>query len=67
MIIGGEFGHKDQEMNLLQCIAALHVLYHKNRAQILWFGQLVGHSPGIMVHLTEDEIHSQHEMVKSSI
>lgn len=63
MVIGEEFGCVNEEMDLLQRIAALHVLYHKNRAQILWFGQLVGHSPGIMVHMTEDMIHSQHEMV----
>lgn len=60
MVTGGMFG---SDMSLLQCIAALHVLYHKYRSQIMWFGQLVGHSPEIMIRLPIDQIHYHQEMV----
>jgi hypothetical protein len=29
-------------------IAALHLAYGMNKSQILWFHELVSHSPGIM-------------------
>ena len=63
MIVGEVFGPIDGEFGLLQRIAALHVLYHKYRSQILWFGQLVAHCPQIMVKLTEEMIRNQNEMV----
>ena len=44
-------------------IAALHVVLEMNRSQVLWFGQLVAHTPGIMVRLTPDNICDQNEMV----
>lgn len=30
---------------------------------MLWFGQLVAHSPGVMVHLKADDISDKTEMV----
>ena len=32
-------------------IAALHLAYGMNKSQILWFNQLVSHSPSIMSSL----------------
>ena len=32
-------------------IAALHLAYWMNKSQILWFNQLVSHSPSIMYSL----------------
>lgn len=63
-MISDIFGTMAKDESLLQRIAALHVLYHKNRSQILWFGQLVGHSPEIMVILSENMIRDEHEMVR---
>lgn len=57
------FGTIDGEMSLIERIAALHTLYHKYRTEILWFGQLVGHCPGVIANLTKDSIHNRHEMV----
>ena len=50
-------------MSLVQRISALHVVHHRSQSQILWFGQLVAHSPGIMVLLKRDDIRDQEEMV----
>ena len=55
------------DMSLLQCIAALHVLFHKYRSQILWFGQLVGHSPEVMISLYTDSIRCKQEMVNYTV
>ena len=32
-------------------IAALHLAYETNKSKILWFGQIVAHSPGTMKSL----------------
>ena len=32
-------------------IAALHLAYGMNKSQLLWFNQLVSHSPSIMLSL----------------
>ena len=53
-----------ENMSLIQRIAALHVLFHKYRSEILWFGQLVGRFPALIVTITEDIVRNQHEMVQ---
>ena len=54
----------DDNVTLMQRIAALHVVYQLNKPQVLWFGQLVTHSPGIMVHLrTKSNFSDKTEMV----
>jgi hypothetical protein len=60
MIFQERFG---SGMSLLQRIAALHMLYHKYRSQIMWFGQLVAHSPEIMYTLPIEKIKYSQEMV----
>ena len=54
----------DGNVTLLDRVAALHVVYQINKSQILWFGQLVAHSPGIMFHLrNEKDYCDSNEMV----
>ena len=40
-----------QHKSLTSMIAALHLAYGMNKSQILWFNQLVSHSPSIMYSL----------------
>ena len=54
LVHGDEFCSVDGNMTLLQRIAALHVVHQLHKSQVLWFGQLVMHFPGIMLHLRED-------------
>ena len=42
--------------SLLHKIAAVYVVYKMNESQILWFGQLVSLSPGVLIHLLEKNI-----------
>ena len=42
------FQHKS---SLTSMIAALHLAYGMNKSQLLWFNQLVSHSPSIMLSL----------------
>ena len=42
------FQHKS---SLTSMIAALHLAYGMNKSQLLWFNQLVSHSPSIMLRL----------------
>jgi hypothetical protein len=63
MVTEKKFICREERLNLLECIAALHVLYHKYRSEILWFGQLMRHSSGILVHLTPGSIRNEDEMV----
>ena len=37
-----------QHQSLVSMIAALHLAYGTSKSQILWFSELVSHSPGIM-------------------
>ena len=53
-------------MTLAERIVALHVVYHMNESQVLWFGQLVFHTPGILFHLTDEMIANSSEMVHIS-
>ena len=58
----------DGNVTLLHRVAALHVVYQINKTQILWFGQLVAHSPGIMVHLrNENKYCDENEMASAGI
>ena len=41
------------QQSLISRIAALHVVHWENRSQILWFGQLVSHSPSIMKNMLD--------------
>lgn len=67
LVIGSEFGCRSEQMTLVQRIVALHVVYHKNESQVLWFGQLVFHTPGIMFHLTDETIANSSEMVHTTM
>lgn len=54
----------DGHITLVHRIAALHVVHEMCLSQVLWFGQLVAHSPGIMVHLKKDDVSDKTDMVK---
>lgn len=43
-------------MTLIQRITALHVVYQLSKSRVLWFGQLVSLSPGIMIHLQKEKV-----------
>ena len=47
MVMFSEFQHD----SLISRIAALHIVHWATKSQILWFGQLVSHSPSIMESL----------------
>ena len=47
MVLCSEFQHD----SLISRIAALHIVHWTTKSQILWFGQLVSHSPSIMESL----------------
>lgn len=53
----------DGNITLIHRIAALHIVYEKNKSQVLWFGQLVAYSPEIMIHLNRDKVYDKEEMV----
>ena len=53
----------DGHESLVSRIAALHVVYHFSRPQVLWFGQLVSNLPGIMSTLDDKVAHDDSEMV----
>ena len=53
----------DGNITLIHRIAALHIVYEMNQSQVLWFGQLVAHSPEVMIHLTPEAIFNKEEMV----
>ncbi len=53
----------DGNITLIHRIAALHIVYEMNRSQVLWFGQLVAHSPEVMTRLTKENICDKEEMV----
>lgn len=38
----------DSNFNLASWIAAVHVVYHFSKSEILWFGQLAAQMPGIL-------------------
>ena len=48
---------------LITRLAALHVVYMLNQSQIMWFGQLVSHKPGIMLSLKYKRCPDTSEMV----
>ena len=63
LVHGDAYGSVDGHISLTYRIAALHVVYHKNVSEILWFGQLVAFSPGIMDQLKEEAICDTDKMV----
>ena len=61
-----EFCPKDESVTLVQRIAALHVVFHKYKSQIMWFGQLSAHCPWILLDSENEEVswdYSPTEMV----
>ena len=60
---GDGYGSVDGHISLTYRIATLHVVYHKNESQILWFGKLVAFSPGIMEQLKNEAVCDRSEMV----
>ena len=66
LVHGDDFCSRDGNITLLLRVAAVHVVYNMNRSQVLWFGQLVTHNPGIMVHLRSNLIPDKEEMVRYS-
>ena len=63
LVHGDEYCTQDGNITLIHRIAALHIVYEKNRSQVLWFGQLVAYSPEVMIHLTKENICDKEEMV----
>ncbi len=57
----------DGNITLIHRIAALHIVYEMYKSQILWFGQLMAHSPEIMVQLTKENICDKEEMVHKAL
>lgn len=53
----------DGHISLTYRIAVLHVVFHKYESEILWFGQLVAFSPGIMDRLKAEVVCDKSEMV----
>ena len=47
MVMCSEFQHD----SLISRVAALHIVHWTTKSQILWFSQLVSHSPSIMERL----------------
>lgn len=60
-----EFHSVDGHQNLVQLIAAVHVVHHMFRAEIQWFGQLASSMPQIL-HVLEraNNYTDSEEMVK---
>jgi hypothetical protein len=63
LVHGDGYGSVDGHISLTYRIATLHVVYHKNESQVLWFGQLVAFSPGIMEQLKNETVCNRSEMV----
>lgn len=61
---GDEFCSVDGNISLLTRVAALHVVYHMSRSQVLWFGQLVALQPEALVHLKKESVCDKSEMVR---
>lgn len=50
-------------MTLIHKMSALHVVHEMYASEVLWFGQLVAHTPGIMLHLRKEDVRDKSEMV----
>ena len=48
--------------SLLSCVAAVHVAYYHCQQEIMWFGQLTTHKPGILAKLGDIEHGVQMEL-----
>lgn len=55
--------------SLIHYLAALHIAYHKNKARVEWFSQLVSFNPGIMISLrsTVSQLQHRSEMVNLTL
>lgn len=53
----------DDNITLLNRISALHMVYQINKANVMWFSQLVSLKPGVMIHLKVNEISDRDKMV----
>ena len=67
LVHGDMFCSVDGNINLINRISALHVVYHINESKILWFSLLLSLSPGIMVHLKTTDVSDRTEMVWHNI
>ena len=67
LVHGPDFATIDGHESLTSRVAALHVVYHFARPQVLWFGQLVSHLPGTMTTLEDKVPHDDSEMVRLSL
>ena len=38
---------------LLSCLAAVHTAYHHYQRELLWFGSLTSHLPGVLISLQD--------------
>uniref|UniRef100_A0A1X7TWB5 RZ-type domain-containing protein n=1 Tax=Amphimedon queenslandica TaxID=400682 RepID=A0A1X7TWB5_AMPQE len=47
--------------SLLSLLLAVHVVYHEYEQEIMWFGQLTSHIPGILILLLQDEDYNCHD------
>lgn len=63
LVHGDNYCTRDGNITLIHRIAALHIVYEMNRSQVLWFGQLVAHSPEVMVGLNREAICDKEDMV----
>ena len=63
-LVHGKVLSTERNVPLISRIAAVHVIYNMSKSQILWFGELVSHDPGILVHLRKKHsIMDENEMV----
>jgi hypothetical protein len=51
IVTGPDF--KRSITSFVSLLAAVHVVYHNFQQEIMWFGQLTTHIPGILVHLLQ--------------
>lgn len=61
---GSKYFNVEGNVSLIKWIAALHVVYEKNKSHVLWFGQLVALSPEVMIYLHKDSVCHGDEMVR---
>jgi hypothetical protein len=53
IVTGPEFARSIT--TFISLLAAIHVVYHSYEQEIMWFGQLTTHIPGILIHLSNIE------------
>lgn len=60
---GDAYNPKKSSATLIHRIAALHIVYERNKSEVLWFGQVVAHTPEVMVNLTPENVCDKEKMV----